>query len=212
MEKIKILMKNTTFYLVRHGLTDWNVAGRLQGQVDIPLNKKGEKQALEAAEKYFKNIHFDAVFSSDLVRAKRTAELITLNRKITIETTKILRERSFGPHEGKTIEQMEKELKMDLEKLRTLSYEQAKKIGFESDKELMGRFLPFVRELALAYQGKTILLVSHGSIIRVFLEKVGFYSREDSGRTFISNLAFVVFESDGVEFWVKRVEGVEIKS
>lgn len=204
-------MKRTTFYLVRHGLTDWNVEGRLQGQVDIPLNKEGEKQALEVAEKYFKNVHFDAVFSSDLLRARRTAQIITLNRKITIKTTKILRERSFGPHEGKTIEQMEKELKIDLEKLRTLSYEQAKKIGIETDEELMNRFLPFVRELALAYEGKTILLVSHGSLIRVFLQRVGFYDIKYSKKVFVSNLAFVVFESDGVEFWVKKVEGVKIQ-
>ncbi|MCX7955654.1 MAG: histidine phosphatase family protein [Patescibacteria group bacterium] len=206
-----MIKKNTLFYLVRHGLTDWNIESRLQGQSDIPLNKKGEEQARQAAEKYFKNIHFDAVYSSDLVRAKKTAEIITLNKKITIETTKILRERSFGPHEGKTIKQMEKELKMDLEKLRTLSYKEAKKIGFETDDELMTRFLPFIRELALGYQGKTVLLVSHGSVIRIFLEKTGFYTREQSKKVFVSNLGFVVFESDGVEFWIKRVEGVRIE-
>ncbi|MCS6956259.1 MAG: histidine phosphatase family protein [Patescibacteria group bacterium] len=206
-----MIKKNTLFYLVRHGLTDWNIESRLQGQSDIPLNKKGEEQARQAAEKYFKNIHFDAVYSSDLIRARKTAEIITLNKKITIETTKILRERSFGPHEGKTIKQMEEELKMDLEKLRTLSYKEAKKIGFETDDELMARFLPFVRELALAYQGKTILLVSHGSVIRIFLEKIGFCTKEELKNVFVSNLGFVVFESDGVEFWIKRVEGVKIE-
>lgn len=205
-------MKNTSFYIVRHGLTDWNVAGRLQGQADIPLNKKGEKQALEAAEKYFKNVHFDAVFSSDLLRAKKTAELIALNRKITIETTALLRERSFGPHEGKTISQIEKELKLDLEKLRTLSYKQAKKIGFETDDEIMNRFLPFLRELALAYKGKNILIVTHGSVIRVFLEKLGYITKQQSKKFFINNLGFAVVESDGVEFWVKKVEGVQIQS
>jgi len=81
--------------------TDWNVKGLLQGQSDIPLNTEGEKQAVEAAKKHFKKIKFAAIFSSDLVRAKRTAQIIALEKKMAVETSALLRERDFGPFEGK---------------------------------------------------------------------------------------------------------------
>ena len=96
-------MKNhyCQIYLIRHGETDWNAKGLLQGQSDIPLNKEGEKQTIEAAKKHFKKIKFAAIFSSDLVRAKRTAEIIALEKKMAVETSVLLRERDFGPFEGK---------------------------------------------------------------------------------------------------------------
>ena len=84
-----------TIYLVRHGETDWNVKNIIQGQIDIPLNKKGENQALEIANE-LKDIHFDAIFSSDLSRAKRTAEIIATERKLAVVATKTLREMYFG--------------------------------------------------------------------------------------------------------------------
>ena len=81
----------STIYLVRHGETEWNTEGRLQGQKDSFLTAKGEKQAAQTAEK-LKGVKFDAIFSSDLLRAKRTAEIIKLERQLEINTTKALRE------------------------------------------------------------------------------------------------------------------------
>ena len=71
--------KYCTIYFARHGETSWNVKKMIQGIKDIPLNKKGEEQAMMIGEK-LKNIKFDAVFSSDLIRAKRTAEIILLEK------------------------------------------------------------------------------------------------------------------------------------
>ena len=206
-------MKNNycQIYLVRHGLTDWNVKGRLQGQSDIPLNKEGEKQAVEAAKKHFKKIKFAAIFSSDLVRAKRTAEIIALEKKMAVETSTLLRERDFGPFEGRHFNEVMKELRLDIQSFRVLTDKEAESLGIESDAKLMERFLRFLREVAVAYQGKKILVVTHGSVMRVFLTKIGYLSQEESRQVFIKNLAFVKVLSDGVDFFVKEVFGVEKK-
>lgn len=196
-----------TLYIVRHGLTDWNIERRLQGQTDVPLNKEGEKQAVEAAEKYFKNIHFDAVFSSDLLRAKRTAEIIALEKKIAVKTTKLLRERDFGPFEGKKIEQLEKKLKIQIDKFRVLTDKILRKLKIETNKEIMTRFMRFIREVAIAYVNKNVLIVTHGSVMRVFLEKIGRITKNQSKDLIIDNLAFMIVESDGVEFNLKKLVG-----
>ena len=83
-------------YLVRHGETDWNQAGLLQGQTDIALNAQGLEQAREAAER-LKDVPFEIAFCSPLIRAKRTAEIIIGDRKITLTTDERLRELNFGP-------------------------------------------------------------------------------------------------------------------
>jgi probable phosphoglycerate mutase len=206
-------MKNNycQIYLVRHGETDWNVKGLLQGQSDIPLNKEGEKQAIEAAKKHFKKIKFAAIFSSDLVRSKRTAEIIALEKKMAVETSVLLRERDFGPFEGKHWQEVQKELRMSIKEFRMLSDEVAKKLGIESDEKMMERFLRFLREVAVAYRGKNVLIVTHGSVMRVFLTKLGYLSKEESRQVFIKNLAFIKLLSDGVDFFVKEVFGVEKK-
>ena len=206
-------MKNhyCQIYLVRHGETDWNAKGLLQGQSDIPLNKEGEKQAIEAAKKHFKKIKFAAIFSSDLVRSKRTAEIIALEKKMAVETSTLLRERDFGPFEGKHWQEVEKELRMSIKEFRMLSDEVAKKLGIESDEKMMERFLRFLREVAVAYRGKNVLIVTHGSVMRVFLTKLGYLSKEESRQVFIKNLAFIKVLSDGVDFFVKEVFGVEKK-
>jgi len=198
-------------YLVRHGLTDWNEKGLLQGQSNIPLNKDGEKQAIEAAKKHFKKIKFAAIFSSDLVRAKRTAEIIALEKKMAVETSTLLRERDFGPFEGRHFNEVMKELRLDIQSFRVLTDKEAESLGIESDAKLMERFLRFLREVAVAYQGKKILVVTHGSVMRVFLTKIGYLSQEESRQVFIKNLAFVKVLSDGVDFFVKEVFGVEKK-
>ena len=69
-------------YLVRHGETDWNQAGRLQGQTDIDLDAQGFAQAAEAAER-LKEVPFEIAFCSPLIRARHTAETIVGERKIT---------------------------------------------------------------------------------------------------------------------------------
>ncbi|MBI2019130.1 histidine phosphatase family protein [Candidatus Daviesbacteria bacterium] len=194
-----------TLYIVRHGQTDWNLNGLTQGQTDIPLNETGIKQASEMAEK-LKSIHFDAVFSSDLIRAKRTAEIITLEKNLAVQTTKLLRERLYGEQEGRNekildnlYETWKKLNKKEKEKYRPLK-------EFETDGELTTRFITFLREVAVGHSGKTVLVVTHGGIMRALLNRL---SEETYYSGSISNLAYIKIETDSVDFFIKQLHGIK---
>ena len=87
-------------YLVRHGETDWNKAKRIQGQVDIPLNKFGKHLAKETAEG-LRDVPFDLCVSSPLSRAHETARIILDGRDIPIIKDARIGEMAFGEYEGK---------------------------------------------------------------------------------------------------------------
>ncbi len=89
----------TELWLVRHGQTDWNQEYRLQGQKDIPLNENGLSQAHSLAVELAGQL-FDAAFTSDLLRARNTAEILIKNRAIPLRVDARLRERDFGLWEG----------------------------------------------------------------------------------------------------------------
>lgn len=203
-----------TIYLIRHGETDWNAKRIVQGQTDNSLNKTGELQAKELAKR-LKNIHFDVVFSSDLLRAKRTAEIIAQEKKLAVQTTKLLRERSFGKFEGKPAAMLLTWRKAIRNGIKALTDEEKEILikedpQIESDESLISRFLTFLREVAVGYPGKNILLVSHGGLMRIFLIRMGFFKgEEESEQYFVSNTAGVVIESDGVDFFIKDYWGIE---
>lgn len=195
---------NCTLYIVRHGETDWNAKGLTQGETDIPLNNTGIKQAKDLAEK-LKGIKFDAVFSSDLIRAKKTAEIIAFEKKIAIETTHLLRERRFGKFEGKPYSLMD-EFHRNWEKLdkkERTNYKPYK--GYESDKEAITRFITFLREISVRYTEKKVLVVCHGGIMRILLNHL---SDETYLAGAVSNLAYIQLESDGVDFFIKELQGI----
>lgn len=153
--------------LTRHGQTDWNIVGKIQGQTDIELNETGIKQAEETREKLAKE-KIDVIISSPQKRAKRTAEIIARGRKIPIIIDKGIEERYFGKFEGKT----RKEFNFDeiwnykLDK----QYEDAESVG-----ELFTRVQRFLEKIKEEYKDRTVLLVTHGGVcvpIRATLEGI----------------------------------------
>lgn len=89
----------TEILLIRHGETAWNASKRLQGHLDIPLNTVGERQAA-ALGRALANEALDAVLSSDLQRARQTAEAIAAPRGMAVQIHAGLRERCYGAFEG----------------------------------------------------------------------------------------------------------------
>lgn len=90
--------------LTRHGQTDWNIEGKIQGQTDIELNATGIKQAESTREKLLKE-KIDIIISSPQKRASKTAEIIARGRNIPIIIDERIAERYFGKFEGKTREE-----------------------------------------------------------------------------------------------------------
>ena len=91
----------TTLLLVRHGETDWNAEGRLQGHTDTPLNDYGRRQAAALGEDLAGD-GIDAVYSSDLARARETAEIVAGRLGLPVVLEPGLREKNWGSWEGLT--------------------------------------------------------------------------------------------------------------
>jgi broad specificity phosphatase PhoE len=200
-----------TIYLVRHGETEWNVKEIIQGQVDSNLTQNGVNQA-KAAGEMLKNVHFDLVFASDLSRAKRTAEYIVAERKLVVNTTKLLRERRFGKYEGRPGKEYREENKELFEKMEKMSELEKRRVkfdfGYENEEDLAARLLIFLREIAVTYVGKTVLAVSHGGAMRALLMHLGYATFDELRGRSVENTAYIKLDSDGIDFFVKETKGI----
>ncbi|MEQ4564585.1 histidine phosphatase family protein [Paenarthrobacter sp. CAP02] len=153
-------MTRTTFALVRHGQTDWNAERRLQGSTDIPLNDVGRGQARDAVAA-LSDRQWDVVVSSPLGRAAETAEIIAEGLGLTVSRhVPDLIERSFGPAEGL-------QAGPELEALRIPGGFR----GGESDDDAATRGLAALESLASEFAGKRVLVVAHGTLIRLTLNR-----------------------------------------
>lgn len=206
--------KSCTLYLVRHGQTQWNVEHKFQGQGDSPLTDKGIEQAKQAAEK-LKHVKFAAVYSSDLLRAKRTAEIITLEKDLALQTSKALRERSFGKFEGTSTKAFFEKYGLKMRELTKAAKHELQENHIdptiESDESLITRFITFLREVSLANPGENILVVTHGGALRVFLSHLGYLDSLKDHDIYIHNTAIIRISCDGVDFIIKEVDGIEKK-
>ncbi|GGH95848.1 histidine phosphatase family protein [Arthrobacter liuii] len=153
-------MTLTTFALVRHGQTDWNAERRLQGSTDIPLNDVGRGQARDAVA-ILAPYGWDAIVSSPLSRAAETADLIAegLGLKVSRRVPE-LTERSFGPAEGM-------QAGPELDALRVPGGFK----GAESEGEAADRGLAALEDLADEFRGQRLLVVTHGTLLRVSLSR-----------------------------------------
>ncbi|HKU35262.1 MAG TPA: histidine phosphatase family protein [Paenarthrobacter sp.] len=153
-------MTRTTFALVRHGQTDWNAERRLQGATDIPLNETGREQARDAVA-ILSGYEWDTIVSSPLSRAAETADLIAEGLGLTVaRRVPELIERSFGPAEGL-------QAGPELDALRIPGGFR----GGESDDDAAARGTAALEELAREFAGQRVLVVSHGTLIRLTLNR-----------------------------------------
>ncbi|MWV43265.1 histidine phosphatase family protein [Paenibacillus sp. HJL G12] len=149
----------TTIGWVRHGITDWNVARRAQGQTDVPLNDTGRAQARALAER-FKHETWDAVYTSDLSRARETAETIAKAMGIPVHADERLREMACGKMEGTTEDER---IRMWGEDWNEMD------LGVETDESMIRRGMGAVQDICLQFPGRRVLVVSHGALISTLL-------------------------------------------
>jgi len=161
-------------YLIRHGETAWNTKGLLQGSTDIPLNQNGIEVAELTAEG-LKDVPFDLIFTSPLIRARQTAEILRGDRDIPILVDERLKEISFGPYEGHCCRKDGYDIPdpdFNLFFTDPVNYKPPK--GAESIVHLCERTTEFLRELVEnpAYQDKTILISGHSAVVKGLLSSL----------------------------------------
>jgi len=155
-------------YIVRHGETDMNKAGKLMGQkFDDGLNAEGISQAHELASTMKKG-DFDIIFSSPLKRSIETAKIVAERVAAPIIERAEIIERDFGSLSGKTWIEMS-ELTSPPTDFRQLDLEQKydyRPYGGESFGDVKERFMRLVEEIKNDWQGKKVLIVAHGGIAK----------------------------------------------
>ena len=164
--------------------------GRWQGHLDVPLSDLGERQAVEAA------VHLgpvDAIWASDLVRARRTAELIAASRRLSVTVDARFRERHGGAWQGLTRAEIEARWPGHLEDGRRPE-------GYESHESVVTRALAALNGLAATHPDETVLVVTHGGVVRTLERELQDTSR-GSGADLIPNLGGRYIERDSVGAW-----------
>jgi broad specificity phosphatase PhoE len=138
----------TLLLLVRHGETDWNADGRLQGHTDRPLNDYGRRQARELAARLTGDA-VDAIYASDLARARETAEIVGAELGLPVVLDADLRERNWGTWEGLTPGERD-----------TVEF------AGESPEEHRERIMRAVHRIAERHPGQRVVVVTHGGSMR----------------------------------------------
>ncbi|NJJ41951.1 histidine phosphatase family protein [Paenibacillus apii] len=148
-------------YLMRHGETDWNKQGRIQGKQDIGLNEHGIGQIQEASRWLRERMNVHAVISSPLRRAYESAHILASVYGLSVKVDSRFSERCFGELEGKTLEKIRYVFQIaNPELIHSPIY------GVEAVESMQRRVCEGICNLE-APAGRNVLLVTHGSIIRV---------------------------------------------
>jgi len=138
----------TTLLFARHGQTDWNAEGRLQGHTDRPLNAYGREQAKALAAR-LAGEDVAAIYASDLARARETAEIVGERLGLPVVVDPDLREKNWGTWEGLTSE----------ERLRV-------ELAGESTAEHRERTVRAVERIVERHPGQRVVVVTHGGSVR----------------------------------------------
>lgn len=154
-------------YFVRHGETEWNQKGMLQGKMNSPLTEKGRAQAAKLGEA-LKDVRFEGIYSSPVGRASLTAEIIKGDRDQALFMVPELREMSFGKMEGltkKEFERLHPEQYANLWK-DALAYD-PREFGGETFQEVDQRVMEGLDHLVKSHpDGGKVLVVSHGMTLK----------------------------------------------
>ena len=161
-----LAMETTDILAIRHGETDWNVATRIQGQIDIELNPQGLWQAQQVA-KALADEQIQAVYASDLSRALVTAQHIASHHALEVSRILPLRERHYGAFEGLTWEEIKQAHPADATRWHDRDPHWTPANGGESLLMLHARVLQMLNDIAARHLGQQIALVTHGGVLDI---------------------------------------------
>jgi probable phosphoglycerate mutase len=157
------MKKATRVLIVRHGETVWNKEGRIQGHLDSDLTPRGAAQASSVAAR-LKGYDFDALYSSDLGRAFKTAKRIAATNGCEITPEPRLRERNLGIFQGMTEGEILDRYPEEWERFRSMEPDYRIPDG-ESSRDRIIRSKSLLDEVAVRHSGGTVLFVTHGGIL-----------------------------------------------
>ena len=158
-------MDATRLIVVRHGETAWNVDTRIQGHLDIPLNATGLWQARQLGDALAGEA-ISAIYTSDLLRARWTAQAVADATGAALVDEPGLRERAFGSFQGRTFAEVETEHPEQARRWRQRDPDYAPD-GGESLRVLRERVVDTTHRLAARHPGELVLLVTHGGVLAV---------------------------------------------
>jgi alpha-ribazole phosphatase len=157
----------TELILIRHGQTDWNLQGRYQGQSDVPLNDKGREQARQLVAK-LQHIEIDAIYSSDLVRARQTAQILAEAIDAPLVLDPRLREIHQGLWEGMLFQNIQQEYSRAFERRKSDPLQVAPPEG-ETVGQLRHRVLSALKDILEAHPNGRVAIVAHGLSLALIL-------------------------------------------
>ncbi|MBI2983901.1 MAG: histidine phosphatase family protein [Chloroflexi bacterium] len=188
----------TTLYLVRHGESEANAAKRYAGQSDSPLTARGREQARTVAAA-LRATRFDRVVSSDLSRARDTAEIIAREHGCEVEVFPELREINVGEAAGKAIEDAKE--RFDWGPGRFVQWP-----GGESLEQVRDRVVSAIDRIVAASPGKGICIVGHGGVTRILISHfMGLLPALYRHHAPTANTNVTVIRTDGLTYRVESL-------
>lgn len=157
----------TRIFLIRHGETEWNNQGRLQGNSNIKLSPEGIRQAKLLAD-YSPFIQVNAIYSSDLIRAVDTAKILAAKFHLKVQTMPELREANFGYWEGKVIGDLVKIYPEDFGKFFT-DPEKCHPPQGETFLQCQARVVNAINKIIETHDNQNVVVITHGAAIRLLL-------------------------------------------
>ena len=180
------------WFIVRHGETEWNALGRIQGHTDISLSEMGSQQSGLVSLR-LADVAFDVAYCSDLRRSVETAQKILGQRSVPLHTTSSLREYDKGVFEGLTVEQT-KELYPELYEASLIKDLDFAPPGGESTRQTSDRIATFIRNLRKHHEDDTVLIVGHGGALRAVFVALMELPLEANWRFLLDNCGVSVFD------------------
>ena len=163
--------EETRLVLVRHGETQWNREGRIQGyHADSPLTVNGLAQAKALAGRLARE-GIDAIFASDTGRTRQTAHALAEATGVAVVHDPELRERSYGIFEGRTFAEIERDYPFDYERMRSRDPHYAAP-GGENALQFHQRILPALERIALQCAGRRAAVITHQGVLGVLYRHV----------------------------------------
>lgn len=182
-------------FIIRHGETDHNKKGILQGWLDIPLNKTGIIQAKKLAKR-LKGEKIHAIYSSDLKRAHDTAKVISDSLTLKIIKSKKLRERFMGDFQGLTWEQVKEKYKGSTENFFN-SQLSRKKFNVETKLQMEKRITSIFDTIIRNHKNQTIAIVTHGGVKKSLLRLLKMKELNENWRIENTSVTEIIKDNKG---------------